>query len=137
MNGVSLQTTQGSRSDSHPSQGIQRKESTQSEKGHESSSDSEAKDDTHNEWTAMVSNDSYCLINVLEVMTHELCKMESYTIALKPARWILFFFLVFTLTKIAAFTVGICNFKLPFISCFSTLRTDKELYIPKSKHKID
>ena len=76
MSGVSLQTTQGSRSDSHPSQDSQRKESTQSEKGRESSSDSEAKDDTHNEWTAMVSNDSYSLLDVLEVM--KLCKMESY-----------------------------------------------------------
>ena len=104
MNGVFLQTTQGSSCDSQPSQDSQRKESAQSEKGHESSSDSEVKDDTHHEWPAMVSNGSYCLINVLEVI-----KLWNPTNALKPARWILFFFLVLTLTKISAFTAEISN----------------------------
>jgi len=53
--GLIDETTHGTRCDSHSSQDDHRKESATEEKAVESSSDSETKDDTPYEWTAMVS----------------------------------------------------------------------------------
>lgn len=133
MNGVSLQITQGSNCDSQPSQDSQRKESAQSEKGHESSSDSEVKDDTHHEWPAMVSNGSYCLINVLEVM--KLCQMESYK---RVKTGPMDFIHLLSLNINENFSVYCRDLKLPFSSSLVLLLLKLiNSFISKSKHKID